>query len=65
MTELLPGQVIIQNDTTGKQTVVSEVVYKKSIESKSSPFHGWTIVPCKTESGEPEGKHARKSKKQE
>jgi hypothetical protein len=65
MTELLPGQVIIQNDTNGKQTPVSEAVYKKSIESKTSPFHGWSIVPCKTESDESEVKPARKSKKQE
>lgn len=45
MADLQAGQVLIQNDVTGKQTVVSEAVYLKSIEGKNSPFHGWSVVP--------------------
>ena len=45
MADLQAGQVLIQNDATGKQTVVAEAVYTKSIANKVSPFHGWSIVP--------------------
>jgi len=45
MADLQAGQVLIQNDVTGKQTVVSEAVYTKSIANKISPFHGWSVVP--------------------
>jgi len=67
MAELQAGQVLIQNDSTGRQAVVSESVYTKSIANKISPFHGWSIVPTLSEA-EPETevvKPARKSKKQE
>ena len=68
MTNLLAGQVLIQNDANGKQTVVSESVYLTSIKSKLSPFHGWSIVPnlnaSEAESEAEVVKPARKSKKQ-
>lgn len=67
MADLQAGQILIQNDVTGKQTVVSEAVYLSSIKSKISPFHGWSVVPTLNES-EPEAevvKPARKPKKQE
>jgi hypothetical protein len=66
MVDLQAGQILIQNDVTGKQTVVSEAVYLSSIKSKLSPFHGWSIVPTLVES-ESEAevvKPARKPKKQ-
>jgi hypothetical protein len=49
MADLQAGQVLIQNDATGKQTVVAESVYTKSIANKVSPFHGWSIVPTASE----------------
>jgi hypothetical protein len=67
MVELQAGQILIQNDATGKQTVVAEAVYRKSIEGKNSPFHGWSVVPTaiETETEAEVVKPARKSKKQE
>jgi hypothetical protein len=62
MVELSAGQVLIQNDVTGRQTVVSEAVYRKSIEGKISPFHGWSIVP-QVEAASDEEKPVRKTKK--
>jgi hypothetical protein len=68
MADLQAGQVLIQNDATGKQTVVAESVYLSSIKSKLSPFHGWSIVPhlnvSETESEAEVVKPARKPKKQ-
>lgn len=66
MADLQAGQVLIQNDVTGKQTVVAEAVYTKSIANKVSPFHGWSIVPTAIETkAETEVvKPARKPKKQ-
>jgi hypothetical protein len=67
MVDLQAGQILIQNDVTGKQTVVAEAVYLTSIKGKLSPFHGWSIVPTASET-EPEAevvKPARKPKKQE
>jgi hypothetical protein len=66
MTNLQAGQILIQNDVTGKQTVVAEAVYRKSIEGKNSPFHGWSVVPTaiETEAEAEVVKPARKSKKQ-
>jgi hypothetical protein len=66
MADLQAGQVLIQNDATGKQTVVSEAVYLTSIKGKLSPFHGWSIVPTaiETEAEAEVVKPARKPKKQ-
>ena len=66
MADLQAGQVLIQNDATGKQTVVAESVYLSSIKSKLSPFHGWSIVPtlAETEAEAEVVKPARKPKKQ-
>jgi hypothetical protein len=66
MVDLQAGQVLIQNDVTGKQTVVSEAVYLSSIKSKLSPFHGWSIVPTlvETETEAEVVKPARKPKRQ-
>ena len=68
MADLQAGQVLIQNDATGKQTVVAEAVYSSSIKSKLSPFHGWSIVPhlnvIETEAEAEVVKPARKPKKQ-
>ena len=69
MADLQAGQVLIQNDATGKQTVVAESVYLSSIKSKLSPFHGWSVVPylnaSETEAEAEVVKPARKPKKQE
>jgi hypothetical protein len=68
MADLQAGQVLIQNDATGKQTVVAESVYLTSIKGKLSPFHGWSIVPhlnaIETEAEAEVVKPARKPKKQ-
>jgi hypothetical protein len=68
MADLQAGQILIQNDATGKQTVVSESVYLTSIKSKLSPFHGWSVVPhlnaSETEAEPEVVKPARKSKRQ-
>lgn len=64
MANLQAGQVLIQNDATGRQTIVSEAVYSKSIANKISPFHGWSVVPQIEEEAEVAVKPARKSKKQ-